>query len=100
MNQAQPGQYVEYQVVYSNNSAGPLTSIRLSDSVPAYTVYRSAGCGTVPSGLQACKLTQQPAPGGTGALQWDLSDAPASALAVGLQPGSSGSVMFCVQIQS
>jgi len=100
VNQAQPGQYVEYQVVYSNNSAGPLTSIRLSDSVPAYTVYRSAACGSVPAGLQACKLTQQPVPGGTGALLWEMTDAPASAPAVGLQPGGSGSVVFCVQIQN
>lgn len=99
-NQAQPGQYVEYQLVYSNNSAGPLTAIRLSDSVPAYTLYRSAACGSLPSGLQACNLVRQPAVGGSGALQWDMTDAPVSAPAVGLQPGGSGSVVFCVQIQN
>jgi len=99
-NQAQPGQYVEYQLVYSNNSAGPLTTIRLSDSVPAYTVYRSAACGTVPTGLLSCNLVRQPVVGGSGALQWDMTDAPASAPASGLQPGGSGSVVFCVQIQN
>jgi len=98
-NQAQPGQYVEYQLVYSNNSAGPLTAIRLSDSVPAYTVYRSAGCGPVPTGLLSCDLVRQPAAGGSGALQWDMTDAPSGAPAVGLQPGGSGAVVFCVQIQ-
>jgi len=98
-NQAQPGQYVEYQVVYSNNSAGPLTAIRLSDSVPAYTQYRSAACGPLPAGLQSCTLVQQPAVGATGSLLWELADAPATAAAVGLQPGASGAVVFCVQIQ-
>lgn len=99
-NQAQPGQYVEYQLVYSNNSAGPLTAIRLSDSVPAYTRYRSGACGAVPAGLQSCTLVQQPAVGGTGTLLWELADAPPTAVAVGLQPGGSGAVVFCVQIQN
>ena len=98
-NQAQPGQYVEYQLVYSNLSAGPLTAIRLSDSVPAYTRYRSAACGAVPAGLQGCTLVKQPAVGGVGSLLWELADAPATASVVGLQPGGSGVVVFCVQIQ-
>lgn len=99
-NQAQPGQFVEYQLQFSNPSAGPLTAIRISDSVPTYTVFRSASCDSLPSGLQSCQVVRQPAVGGTGAVQWDMTDSPAPAPAIGLQPGASGSVVFCVQIQS
>ena len=98
-NRAAPGDYVEYQLSYSNNSAGPLNHIQIEDAVPAYTLFRSAGCGQeVPAGLQGCSVTQQPAVGGSGALQWTLKDA-ASGPVAGLQPGGQGSVVFCVQVQ-
>ena len=98
-NRAAPGDYVEYQLSYSNNSAGPLSRIVIEDAVPAYTSFRSAGCGTaLPAGLQGCSVTQQPGVGGSGGLQWTLKDQ-GSGVTVGLQPGGQGTVVFCVQLQ-
>ncbi|MBV8620927.1 MAG: hypothetical protein JOY84_18835, partial [Curvibacter sp.] len=96
-NQAAPGDYVEYQLSYSNGSAGPLSRIQIEDAVPAYTSFRSAGCGAVPTGLLGCSLTQQPVVGEAGSLQWTLKDAVQQP--VGLQPGGQGTVVFCVQVQ-
>lgn len=98
-NQAAPGDFVEYLLTYSNNSAAPLSRILIQDGVPAYTEFRSAVCGSpLPAGLQGCSVTQQPAPGGIGPLQWTLKDA-ASGPVMGLQPGGQGTVGYCVQVQ-
>ena len=98
-NQAAPGDFVEYQLSYSNLSAAPLKRILIQDGVPAYTEFRSADCGSgLPTGLQSCSVTQKPAVGAGGALQWTLNDA-ASGPVVGLQPGGRGTVGYCVQVQ-
>jgi hypothetical protein len=90
---------LEYRLRYTNNTAAPLTALKIFDVVPAYTQYVRALCLVIPSsGISSCAVTQQPASGATsGALAWTLVDA--STTAIGLQPTSSGSVSFCLQVQ-
>ncbi|MDD0815803.1 hypothetical protein PSQ39_14290 [Curvibacter sp. HBC28] len=95
-NTAMPGSFLEYRLSYANGSSGPVTGIQISDAVPAYTGFQSAGCGTLPQGLASCTVTDQPALGATGPLVWKLTDN--SAAPIGLQSGGSGSVLFCVRL--
>lgn len=95
-NSAMPGSFLEYRLNYTNQAPGPVTGIQISDSVPAYTGFQSAGCDALPSGLASCTLTQQPAVGSTGALVWQLGDS--TMAPVGLQSGGHGSVVFCVRL--
>ncbi|MDD0839590.1 hypothetical protein PSQ40_13475 [Curvibacter sp. HBC61] len=95
-NSAMPGNFLEYRLSFTNQASGPVTGIQISDMVPAYTGFQSAGCDALPSGLASCTLTQQPAVGSTGALVWQLSDN--TTAPVGLQSGGRGSVVFCVRL--
>jgi hypothetical protein len=96
---ANPGDWLEYRLRYTNTTAAALNSIVIHDQVPAYTRYGSALCLSIPGvGLSGCAVSQQPAAGAsTGAIAWTLSDAIAAP--VGLQPLASGSVSFCLQVQ-
>ncbi len=96
---AKPGDFLEYRLRYSNNTAEPLTGIKVYDAVPVYTKYLRGQCLTLPNaGISACAVTQQPAAGaGNGSIVWTLTDA--SGAPVGLQPLDSGTVSFCLQVQ-
>jgi len=95
-NQASPGSYVEYQLTYSNASSAPLANIKIEDSVPAFTLFQAALCGTLPAGESSCAVSA-PAVGATsGAITWTLTDA--TTAPIGLQPGGSGTVRMCVRV--
>jgi uncharacterized repeat protein (TIGR01451 family) len=96
---AKPGDFLEYRLRYTNNTAAPLTALKIYDVVPAYTQYVRALCLVTPvTGIGSCAVTLQPASGATsGSLAWTLVDASSSV--IGLQPTSSGSVSFCLQVQ-
>jgi uncharacterized repeat protein (TIGR01451 family) len=52
VNQALPGDTLEYRVYYSNTGTGPITELVINDSVPPYTsLTGSLNCGAVPSGM-------------------------------------------------
>lgn len=85
------GQTLLYTITYLNQSTGALSAVKIFDSTPAYTVYTSAACGTLGTGLSACSLTTQPTVGQPGNLQWTLTGALAS--------GASGTVTFTVTVQ-
>ena len=93
---AQPGQMAQYLLTYNNSSVGPLTKIKIDDATPAYTNFQYAYCLTTPAGLSNCAVTTQPAFGSSGSLQFTLTDA--SSNPIGLSPGASGTVSFCVQV--
>ena len=97
---AKPGDFLEYRLRYSDNTATPLTGIKLFDMVPPYTRFKRALCLTLPPrGLANCAVSQQPAVNASsGSLGWTMTDA--SSAPIGLQPLDSGSVSFCVQVQS
>jgi len=88
---AVPGQVLVYTITYTNRSTGPLTTIKIYDSTPAYTVFTSAACGSLASGLTGCAVTTIPAVGASGAIQWALNG--------NLLPGGTGTVTFQVTIQ-
>jgi hypothetical protein len=97
---AGPGDILEYRLRYSDNTATPLTGIKLFDMVPPYTQFKRALCLTLPTrGIAACAVSQQPALNAvSGPVGWTMTDA--SIAPIGLQPLDSGSVSFCVQVQS
>jgi hypothetical protein len=97
---ARPGDFLEYRLRYSDNTATPLTGIKLFDTVPPYTQFKSALCLTLPTrGVTACNASTQPTVGSSGgSLGWTMTDATSSP--IGLQPLDAGSVSFCVQVQS
>lgn len=64
---AMPGDTMRYSLNASNNGAQYLTTLIVNDAVPAFTTFLSAACPIgLPTGLSACSVTTQPAPGGQG----------------------------------
>jgi uncharacterized repeat protein (TIGR01451 family) len=88
---ARPGDVLTYTVTYRNLGSAPLTSIVINDATPPFTVFVSAGCATLGSGLGGCTVTTAPGAGAAGAVHWTLSGA--------LTPGGSGSVTYQVRVQ-
>jgi uncharacterized repeat protein (TIGR01451 family) len=88
---ALPGEVLIYTITYINHSNGPLTTIKIYDSTPAYTVFNTAACGTLATGLTGCTTTAVPAAGATGNIEWTLAGS--------LLPGATGTVTFQVTIQ-
>ena len=85
-SQALPGQSLQYQVTFRNDTATPVSSVLIYDSVPAYGVFVSAACGTMPTGV-TCAVTKTPTVGATtGAIQWNLTGS--------VPANSSGNVSF------
>jgi uncharacterized repeat protein (TIGR01451 family) len=88
---ARPGDTLTYTITYTNAASTPLSSIIVRDATPAFTVFTSASCGTLGTGLSACGVTSQPAVNGTGTVVWTLTGS--------LAPGASGSVTYRVKVQ-
>lgn len=88
---ALPGEVLIYTITYTNHGNGPLSTIKIYDTTPAYTVFTAAACGTLAAGLTGCTPTASPAPGATGAIEWTLAGS--------LLPGAIGTVTFQVTIQ-
>lgn len=91
-NQALPNALIEYQISYSNPSAGVVSNIVINDLTPSFTTFRSASCHTTPSSV-LCAVSTAPSVGGVGAIQWTFTNNP-----VGLGSGQSGEVRFCVRV--
>jgi uncharacterized repeat protein (TIGR01451 family) len=88
---ARPGDVLTYTVTYRNPGSAPLSSIVIFDATPPFTVFVSAGCGSLGAGLGGCAVGAAPGVGATGAVRWTLSGA--------LAPGGSGSVSYQVRVQ-
>lgn len=91
-NQALPNAFIEYQITYSNPSAGTVSNIDIHDMTPSFTTFRSAACQTTPSSV-LCSVASAPSVGGVGNLHWAFTNNP-----VGLGAGQSGEVRFCVRV--
>lgn len=79
-NQAKKGDYLEYQISYTNNSNKNLVDVILKDSVPIGTVY----------GTMSCTATGCVRQESSGQLKWTIPGV--------LAPKQKGQVGFCVQI--
>jgi hypothetical protein len=96
---ARPGDVLEYRLRYSNNTAAPLSNIRVFDAVQAFTVYKGALCLALPSkGVTNCAITAPVVGANSGSITWTMTDA--TTAPIGLQPLDSGSLSFCLQIQN
>lgn len=87
---ALPGANIVYSVVYTNNSSAALSNVVINDSTPAYTLFQSASCGTLPLNFTACNITG-PAVGAVGSIIYTFVGT--------LAPTASGTVSFTVQVQ-
>jgi uncharacterized repeat protein (TIGR01451 family) len=88
---ARPGDVLTYTITYTNLGATPLSAIVIQDATPAFTVFTSAGCGALGSGLGGCAVSTEPAVGAAGSVRWTLSGS--------LLPGASGTVTYQVRVQ-
>lgn len=87
VNQAYPGEVLEYRIIYTNPSSIDIDHLTINDMVPEYTTFQSAACDPEPAGLTCTAPAMAP----NDALQWDFSGA--------LKAGAQGSVRFSVQVQ-
>ncbi len=88
---AAPGSLITYTITYQNSGTTLLTSLKVTDATPGFTVYSTGACGTLGAGLTSCTFGTHPVVGATGALEWQFVGA--------LQPGATGTVTFKALVQ-
>jgi hypothetical protein len=97
---AKSGETLEYQVTFTNLSAGPVKNIVINENTTNWTTWSSASAGTLPSGL-TCATMKTPANpsgqscgsvsgSGKGALSWTFGGE--------LAPSQSGMVTYQVKV--
>ena len=83
---AQPGDVLEYTLTATNNGTEALNTLVINDATPAFSTHVSSACpaAALPASLTACTISQQPAVGASGNVQWSFTGtlAPSSQLAV------------------
>jgi trimeric autotransporter adhesin len=84
----QPGKCVAYQITATNTAATPITSVVLSDLVPANTTLASTSCAA-PAATASAVVGGVTAEGATGAVTATLAS---------LVPTASFQLTFCVRI--
>lgn len=86
---ARSGDTITYTLVFTNNGASPISTLKIDDATPAFTTFQSAGAVTLPAGM-AVSIAGAPAAGATGPLVWTF---------VGQLPASaSGTVQYSVVV--
>ena len=90
---ARPGETLQYTLTAVNNGSEPLTLLVVNDATPAFTTFFSAACpATLSGGLTGCSLSQLPAVGATGNVQWTFNGA--------LAPSAQLSVSYQVKVNN
>ena len=89
---ALPNEVLTYTITYTNNGSAPITSVVISDSTPAFTIYvgGSAGCPLLVV-RTSCTVATEPANGATGSVSWTTTGS--------VGPGASSTVRFQVRVQ-
>lgn len=93
LNNALPGNVLQYQLTLSNAGSKPLTQVVVNDATPAFTTFTSATCpstASLPAGLTACTVSAQPAVGGQGPVVWTFTGS--------LNPGGQTVVSYQVTV--
>jgi uncharacterized repeat protein (TIGR01451 family) len=88
-NTAKNGDFLEYEIIYTNRSARNLSEVVVRDAVPSTALFKSALCMSTPSGA-ACAVGSTPAVNANGTLRWNITGPVA--------PNAQGRVRFCVQV--
>jgi uncharacterized repeat protein (TIGR01451 family) len=88
---ALPGEVLTYTITYLNQSDKGLTTMKVMDATPAYTVFATATCGAVPNVSISCNASTKPTVGFAGRIEWTFTGT--------LTPGATGTVLFTVTVQ-
>jgi uncharacterized repeat protein (TIGR01451 family) len=76
---ASPGEVLQYTVTAQNNGGTSLSTLVINDATPAFTAFVAAACpAPLPAGITACTISNQPAAGGQGGVQWTFTGTLAS----------------------
>jgi hypothetical protein len=85
-SQALPGESLQYRLTFRNDTAASISGLQLYDSVPGYTLFVSAACDPMPTGL-TCLVSKAPPVNATvGDIQWSFTGS--------VPAGGQGSVTF------
>lgn len=88
---APPGSTLTYTITFTNESAAPMTDLKITNTTPPYTTFVSATCDQpFADSLTDCAMTN-PQSGQAGAIQWTFTGA--------LAPAQAGRVSFTVKIE-
>lgn len=79
-----------YTVTYRNIASETLSTLRITDLVPAFTTFKAATYGTTPAGLTPGTITA-PAVGATGTVTWPFTGS--------LAPNAQGTITLQVTVQ-
>ena len=87
---AGPGDLLEYRIHYTNTGSTAIADLVINDMTPAFTSFVSSACGLpLPALLTLCTPVF-PVVGAVGPVKWQFTGS--------LQPGTSGSVSYQVQV--
>lgn len=92
-NSAVPGDSLQYLLSVSNPGTLPVNQLTVTDATPAFTSFVAAACpapASLPAGLTACSVSQQPAIGAQGSLVWTFTGS--------LAPGAQVTVSYKVTV--
>jgi uncharacterized repeat protein (TIGR01451 family) len=86
VNEADPGDVLEYRVYYSNTGTGPITDLKVNDTAPAYTEFvgGTGACSLTPTGMSCTPVM------GVSDIYWRFTGT--------LTGGSSGNVSYRVKV--
>ncbi|MGI4937966.1 MAG: hypothetical protein ACRYF5_14675 [Janthinobacterium lividum] len=88
---ALPGDALAYTLTFSNAGLTSVSNLRITDSTPNFTIYKTAACGNMPAGVTACSVSVHPAADQKGAVEWTVTGT--------LAPGASGTVTMNVAVE-
>lgn len=88
-NNARNGDFLEYEITYTNAGTRNLSQLKVRDAITDAIQFEHMSCVNTPTDAN-CTIDVQPALGAHGAISWLISGS--------LKPAAQGSVRFCVLV--